>query len=49
MLKRKGGVSITELMEAFGVLPHSARAMISVYSRGGKLKAQLRDGRYYAR
>ncbi len=33
MLKRKEGVSIADLTEAFNVLPHSARAMISVFSR----------------
>jgi hypothetical protein len=48
MLRRKDGVSIAELMEAFGVLPHSARAMISVYSRAAGVRAELREGRYRA-
>ena len=45
MVQRPGGASLAELVEAFGVLPHSARAVISVESRKRGLTAKSVDGR----
>ncbi|MBN9037890.1 MAG: DUF3489 domain-containing protein [Rhizobiales bacterium] len=33
MLRRPAGVTIADITEQFGVLPHTARAMVSVYGR----------------
>lgn len=46
MLQRPQGASIAELVEAFGIQPHSATARISVETRRRGLKAKLADGRY---
>ncbi len=41
MLRRPEGVTIQQLQEAFGILPHSARAMIST---AGKKLGQKIEG-----
>jgi len=47
LLQRDIGVSIAEVMGEFNVLPHTARAYLSVVPRARETKAVLRDGRYY--
>lgn len=46
MLERHTGASIGEVVAAFGILPHSARALISVETRKRGRKAVRADGRY---
>jgi hypothetical protein len=46
LLARPQGASMEELVEEFGIQPHSIRAMISVKSRERGLRATLNDGRY---
>jgi hypothetical protein len=46
MLSRPQGTSITELTKKLGVLPHTARAYVSVESRKHGRKAALEGGRY---
>lgn len=49
MLRRPGGVTIEEIMEAFGILTHSARAIISIEARkkrGLEVKLDRATGRY---
>lgn len=49
MLRRRGGVTIEEIMEAFGILAHSARAIISIEARkkrGLDVKLDRETGRY---
>jgi len=43
MLRRPEGVTIAQLQEAFGILPHSVRAQISVL--GKKLGTKIESGR----
>lgn len=45
MVKRPEGASVAELVEAFGVLPHSARAVVSVESRKRGLTVKTVEGR----
>ncbi|MFN4274102.1 MAG: DUF2786 domain-containing protein [Aliihoeflea sp.] len=48
MVDRPDGASLDEIVEALGVLPHSARALITVKLRKGLgWKVVCRDGRYY--
>lgn len=46
MLKRANGATIGELVVAFGTLPHSLRAAISIEKRRRGLTVELRDSRY---
>ncbi len=48
MLRRPGGVTIAEMMSEFGILAHSARAVISVEKRKRGLNVSLdrETGRY---
>lgn len=46
LLRRPEGASIEELVNTFGVQPHSMRAQISVKTRERGLKAVLAGGRY---
>lgn len=48
MLQRPGGASIAEITKAMSILPHTARAYISVEGRKRGLKVTLADGRYTA-
>ena len=47
LIGRDIGVSIPELMGEFDILPHTARAYISVVTRARDAKAVLQDGRYH--
>ena len=47
LISRDIGVSIPELMGEFGILPHTARAYISVVTRARGAKAVLQHGRYH--
>lgn len=49
MLRRPGGATIEEIMDAFGILTHSARAIISIEARkkrGLEVKLDRATGRY---
>lgn len=48
LLRNEGGVTMVEITGALGVLPHTARAMISGLRKKRGLTVELRDGRYSA-
>ena len=48
MLRQPGGVAIAEVMDEFGILEHSARAVLSVEKRKRGLKVEYnRESRRY--
>lgn len=47
MLRRPEGATIEEITEAFGILPHSARAMISVTAKRLGVEATRDDRKAY--
>ncbi|MFN4273940.1 MAG: DUF3489 domain-containing protein [Aliihoeflea sp.] len=48
MVEQPDGASLDEIVEALGVLPHSARALVTTQLRGKRgWKVVCRDGRYY--
>ncbi|NMG39745.1 DUF3489 domain-containing protein [Chelativorans sp. ZYF759] len=48
MVDRPDGTSLVEIIEALEILPHSARALITVHLRKKRgWKVVCRDGRYY--
>lgn len=47
LLQRKGGATIAEMVQRFGIQPHSLRAIISVESRKRGLKVELVGKAHY--